>query len=100
VQRVVQLQLAVLHIGQDARAVADDVCNGRIGRSARLDVIRTVRHRAEANKTIGVGHGGALDVFAVSGRSAEFKRHSRRDGRAALGVDGIVPRDIGRGAQR
>ena len=100
VQRVVQLQLAVLHIGQDARAVADDVCHGRIGRCARLDVIRTVRHRSEADKTIGVGHGGALDVFAVSGRAAEFKRHSRRDGRAALGVDGIVPRDIGRGAQR
>ena len=100
VQRVVQLQLAVLHIGQDARAVADDICHGRIGRCARLDVIRTVRHRAEADKTISIGHRGALDVFAVSGRAAEFKRHSRRNGRAGLGVDGIVPRDIGRGAQR
>ena len=100
VQRVVQLQLAVLHIGQDARAVADDICHGRIGRCARLDVIRTVRHRAEADKTIGIGHRGALDVFAVSGRAGELKRHPRRNGRIGLGINGVIPCDIGRGAQR
>ena len=100
VQRVVQLQLAVLHIGQDARAVADDVCNGRIGRCARLDVIRTIRHRAETDEAIGVGHSRALDVLAVVGRAGEFKRHPSRDRRAGLRIDGIVPRDVGRGAQR
>ena len=100
VQRVVELQLAAFHIGQSARAVADDIRQLGVSRCARLNIICTVRHRAETNEAIGVGHGHALDVLAVAGRTGEFKRHPGRDGRAGLRVDGIVPRDVGRGAQR
>ena len=100
VQRVVQLQLPLLHIGQDARAVADDVRRPGAVRCACLNIISTVRHRAEADKAIGVGHGGALDVFAVSGRAGELKRHPRRNGRIGPGINGVIPCDIGRGAQR
>ena len=100
VQRVVELQLAAFHIGQSARAVADDVRQLGAGRCARLNIICTVRHRAETDEAIGVGHGRALDVLAVAGCAGEFKRHTGRDGRAGLRVDGIEPRDVGRGAQR
>ena len=100
VQRVVELQLAAFHIGQSARAVADDVRQLGAGRCARLNIICTVRHRAETDEAIGVGHSRALDVLAVAGCAGEFKRHTGRDGRAGLRVDGIEPRDVGRGAQR
>ena len=101
VQRVVELQLAAFHIGQSARAVLDDIRHRSVGRRARLDVIRfAIRHRAETDKAISVGHGRALDVLAVAGCAGEFKRHPGRDGRAGLRIDSIVPRDVGRGAQR
>ena len=101
VQRVVELQLAAFHIGQNARAVADDIRHLGAGRCARLDVIRfAIRHRAETDKAISVRCCRALDVLTITGCAGEFKRHPGRDGRAGLRVDGIVPRDVGRGAQR
>ena len=101
VQCMIEPQLAVFHVGQNARAVLDDIRHRSVRRRARLDVIRfAIRHRAETDEAIGVGHGRALDVLAVAGRTGEFKRHPGRDGRAGLRVDGIVPRDVGRGAQR
>ena len=43
VQRVIEPQLAVFHVGQNARAVLDDIRHRSVGRCARLDIICTVR---------------------------------------------------------